>query len=115
MNIEIQYKDRYLIVALNGELDHHNAEEVKNKIKKEIEKEIAIDLILDLSGLKFMDSSGIGIILGRYKEIQKLGGKMAVAGMNPTVNKILTLSGLHKIIYTYNSPAQAITSLKEEK
>ncbi|QNO16201.1 anti-sigma F factor antagonist [Alkalicella caledoniensis] len=115
MFVNLKYVDKFLIVQVKGELDHHTAEEIKNSVMKELEKEIAINLIIDFSGLKFMDSSGIGMILGRYKEVQKLGGKMAITGLNNTVEKIIKLSGIQKIIGVYKTAEEAIANLKEEK
>lgn len=115
MNIILSYESKCMIAKLKGELDHHTAVLIKESLQKEIQKEIATNIILDLSELKFMDSSGIGVILGRFKEIQKIGGKLVIAGMNDTVNKIFNLSGLQKIIKTFDSVPKAVTSLKEEK
>lgn len=115
MNIEIKYENKSLIAILKGELDHHSVSGVKEILQHEIEKEIAKNIVLDFTGIRFMDSSGIGMILGRFKEIQLKGGKMAISGMNQTVLKIFTLSGLQKIITSYDTIDRAIASLKEEK
>ena len=115
MNIEIKYENKSLIGILKGELDHHTAAIAKETLQKEIEKDLAINIVLDFRGIRFMDSSGIGMILGRFKEVQKKGGKLAISGMNETVFKIFAFSGLQKIIKSYETIDGAIASLKEEK
>lgn len=115
MLIDFQYTDKFLIVKVKGELDHHTAAQTKELIRGELSKEIAINLILDFNGLKFIDSSGVGMILGRYKEVQDLGGKMAIVGVNHTVQKIITLSGINKIMGVFSTEKQAIAHMKEEK
>lgn len=115
MNVEIKYQSKSLIARLNGELDHHTAKIAKEKLQGEIERDLAKNIVLDFKDIRFMDSSGIGMILGRFKEIEKKGGKLVISGMNETVNKIFSFSGLQKIIKSYDTIDGAIASLKEEK
>ena len=67
MYIKFDNKDNKLIVQLVGELDHHSAAEVRNKIDDRLEREKVTKLIMNFSGVTFMDSSGIGVVIGRYK------------------------------------------------
>ena len=90
-----------LVVSLIGELDHHSAEEVRVKIDDRISRENIRKLVLDFSGVTFMDSSGIGVIMGRYKKIIFTGGKVAVTNVNSSIDRIFKLSGLYKIIEKY--------------
>ena len=68
------------------------------RLDQEIEKALPTQLTLDLSGVTFMDSSGIGVIIGRYKQIKARGGKTMIIRARPQVDKILELSGLKKIM-----------------
>ena len=87
-----------LVVKLDGELDHHAASEVKDKIDREINLNKINNLILDFNKVSFMDSSGIGVIAGRYKIIRALGGKIMIIRANEQVDRILEISGLKQIL-----------------
>ena len=91
------------MIHLTGELDHHFAKQVKDEIDREIIKENTTRLIFDFTALTFMDSSGIGTLLGRYKLMQSLGGGIAICGASPQVDKLLAMSGVKNIIKTYDS------------
>lgn len=98
MNIRLERIGTTLVVKLDGELDHHSASEVREKIDKEINLRKINNLILDFDKVGFMDSSGIGVIAGRYKIIDSLGGKIMIIRANEQVDKILEISGLKKIL-----------------
>jgi len=86
------------IVRMKGELDHHTARTVREQVDDFIESADINRLIFDLKELTFMDSSGIGVLLGRYKEMKKRGGKVCVKNLNPRMDKIFVLSGLYQVI-----------------
>lgn len=87
-----------LHLYLEGELDMNNANELKNIIDSDIEKRGARTVILHMDDLRFIDSSGLGVILGRYKKLLPLGGKIKIANVPPRLYQIMELSGLPKII-----------------
>lgn len=97
-----------LIVHLIGELDHHSAEEVRVKIDDRIERDNITKVILDFSKVTFMDSSGIGAVVGRYKKVSAKGGKICVADVNCSVNRVFELSGLFKIIKKFDNVDEAV-------
>lgn len=97
-----------LVISLLGELDHHSAEEVRVKIDDRIDRDNIKKVILDFSGVTFMDSSGIGVVIGRFKKMQNRDGKVCVADVNKTVNKVFEISGMYKIIESYNSIDEAV-------
>ena len=97
-----------LIINIEGDLDHNTANSIKKKIDTELKKNPINLLILDLSALDFMDSSGIGLILGRYKLINSLGGKLSLVKPNENLCKIINMSGLHKILSVYNTVEEAL-------
>ena len=111
MELNFSQKDRHLIIFLNGDLDHHAANEIKDKIDREFMRAGAVNMIFDFSRVSFMDSSGIGMVIGRYKNLEKIGGKAAITGMSAEMERIFTISGLHKIIKTYATPEEAISNL----
>ena len=78
-----------LIVRIDGELDHFCAQSVRRDLGT---------LILDFSSLTFMDSSGIGVVLGRYRLLRDRGGHVAIVGMNPHIARLFHMSGLDRII-----------------
>ncbi len=98
----------YLIVKLKGELDHHTSEDLRKKIDQQYYKNNLLNIVLDLRGLSFMDSSGIGLIMGRYKNCMERKGKVYVISTNPYIDRILKMSGLLKIVNTYSSIDEAI-------
>lgn len=104
---------RCLVIRLNEELDHHNAIRIRDKADKMIERNHIKHIIFDFSGATFMDSAGIGVIMGRYKKVIFIGGKTAVANVNGTVDRIFRLSGLYKIIEKYDSVEIALTNLQK--
>lgn len=90
--------DGALIVSLDGELDHHFASTAKEAIDREYSRCGARDIVFDFSRVGFMDSSGIGMIIGRYKQVSKRGGFVYAKGMNDGLFRIFEISGLHKIV-----------------
>jgi stage II sporulation protein AA (anti-sigma F factor antagonist) len=100
-----------LIIRLKGELDHHTSEMLKQELTAEIEKANKPYFILSLRQLSFMDSSGLGVILGRYKQIVNQGGKMIVCHANPSVYRLFELSGLFKILTFQENEETALANL----
>lgn len=91
-------KGETLTVILEGELDHHSAESVRAELETLIANPHVKRLVLDLGKLTFMDSSGIGVVLGRYRTLAKRGGGVAVRGPNAHVDRIFAMSGLYQIV-----------------
>jgi len=94
---------RCLIIRLNGELDHHNAISIREKADRLIDRNNIKHIIFDFQGAGFMDSAGIGVIMGRYKKVIFIGGKIVVANVNTSVDRIFKLSGLYKIIEKFDT------------
>ena len=87
-----------LVFKINGDIDHHGATIIREKIDRECLIKQPRNVVLSFETVGFMDSSGIGMILGRYRNITSMGGKLTVTGMNPTVKRIYEMAGLGKII-----------------
>lgn len=111
-NVEYELNGRCLIIKINRDLDHHLALDIREKSDKLIEKSSISNIIFDFSNSYFMDSSGIGVIMGRYKKVIFTGGKAAVVNINESIDRIFKLSGLYKIIDKYNTLDEALDKLK---
>jgi stage II sporulation protein AA (anti-sigma F factor antagonist) len=98
LNIELVTKHDVLCIRLRGELDHHTADELREKATTAIEKNDIRHIVLNLEQLSFMDSSGLGVILGRYKQIKQVHGEMVVCAISPAIQRLFDMSGLFKII-----------------
>lgn len=103
---------RCLIIRLNGELDHHNAVRIREKADKLIDRKNIKHIIFDFTATSFMDSAGIGVIMGRYRKVIFIGGKIAVAGVNMAVDRILKISGLYKIIEKFDNVESALKAMQ---
>ncbi len=90
--------DNYLMVKLPEEIDHHKSAYISEKADKFIMHDKINNIVFDFEETKFMDSSGIGIIMGRYKKIACFGGKIFAIHADRQIRKILHVSGLHKIV-----------------
>lgn len=112
LQIEFEQGRRALIVRLKGELDHHTADVVKSRMEEAIAREEIRHVVLSLKDLVFMDSSGLGVILGRYKQITGKGGKMVVCDLTPPVYRLFELSGLFKIVSIQENERSAVSSLE---
>ena len=85
-------------VELEGEMDHCSARIMKEAIEKAIDDVKVKSLILDLKRVSFMDSSGVGMLIGRYKTMSERGGCVFAAGMTSQTEKLFRMAGLHRII-----------------
>lgn len=97
-----------LRVRLHGEIDHHSAVQVRTELDSIVYEERPNTLILDLSAIEFMDSSGLGLVMGRYALMQRLGGQLRLCNPHERIAKIFELAGLERMI-------QIESELKEEK
>jgi stage II sporulation protein AA (anti-sigma F factor antagonist) len=98
MDMTTLVKDDKMIIYLSGEIDHHSAREIRDGIDRLIISHRPKTFILDLEGIDFMDSSGLGLVLGRFKKIKETGGDMYIANADNRTMKILKMSGVDKLI-----------------
>lgn len=97
MPVNIEGSNEILIAYLTGELDHHCASAVRKKIDSAVSEYKPSLLVLDFGDISFMDSSGIGLIMGRYKLINELGGTLHIVNVSEQAHKIMTLAGLERL------------------
>lgn len=99
INMAVSFKqtEDTLTAVLSGEIDHHTAAEFRACIDREAERLQPSLLILDFSGIGFMDSSGIGLIMGRYKNAAEYGGKIQVVNAPPMIERMIKLAGIGRL------------------
>lgn len=111
LEVEFAVKKDVLIIRLNGELDHHTAEQLRTQAEQKIAESEIKHLLFNLEGLSFMDSSGLGVMLGRYKQISQWGGRMMVCAISPSIHRLFELSGMFKIIQLAETEDEALDAL----
>ena len=97
-NLNFDFKDGTLYVSLIGEIDYHSAASTREAIDEKIQELRPQNLVLDLADAPFMDSSGFGLIMGRYQRMQELGGTLAIANPSAEHKKLFKLAGLNKLV-----------------
>lgn len=100
-------------IWLSGELDHHAARSLREQIDGAVDRTGAKQLRLDFEGVTFMDSSGIGLIMGRYRLMQLAGGRLSVTGTSERIQKIMRLAGLDRL-HILEEPAAGGGGQKED-
>jgi stage II sporulation protein AA (anti-sigma F factor antagonist) len=111
MHLNFENSEGKLIVYMSGELDHHSAEEVRNMIDDRLDRDNYNKLIMDFAGVSFMDSSGIGVVIGRYRKLHMRSGKVCVTNIKSSVKRVFELSGMFKIIMAYDDVEQAVNNI----
>ncbi|MCL2575752.1 MAG: anti-sigma factor antagonist [Defluviitaleaceae bacterium] len=98
MDIQFVERNGNLVVKIRGEIDHHTAQNIKYAVEKEFSASNAKNIVFDFAHVGFMDSSGIGMVIGRYKELAKIGGRVFAINIGTDVGRIFEISGLKRII-----------------
>ena len=98
MNIKTKKSKDILTFILDGELDEHASHDARKFMDKALDKTGAASIVFDLNRLSFMDSTGIGVLLGRYKKIRDTRKAAYITGANSTVSKILTAGGIYRVM-----------------
>ena len=89
--MQLDVLDKNLIVKIKCDIDHHVTDKIKEKIERELELLNLKNIIFDFERVDFMDSSGIGMLIGRYKFVDKIGGKIYVINLNPNLKPIIEM------------------------
>lgn len=109
MRLTTRFQGDTLIARLSGELDLHAAPVFRKAIDEALEESPHLrNLILNLQEVTFVDSSGLGALLGRYRILQRRGGQMVAVSLQPRVRKLFEMSGLLKIIKVVDNESQAL-------
>ena len=103
MNCKYFQEDKLLLLQITEEIDHHFAEEIRRKADYEITRYMPRKVIFDFNMVTFMDSAGIGMLIGRYKIAKMLGSTIEMINVKPSIKKVFEMSGILKIIPIKNS------------
>ncbi len=98
VNVESKYENGQLTLSILGEIDHHSAKEIRKETDKHIRLLRPKCIKLDLSSISFMDSSGLGLIMGRYALASDIGAQICVLNPTDAVARIILMAGLDKIV-----------------
>ena len=112
MKIDFSKKENILTIRIEGEIDHHSAGEIRDWIDDYIKKSNTKYIIMDFSKVGFMDSSGIGMVMGRYKNIRRLGGELCIVSANAAVKRILDMSGITSVIPVHKNQEEFLGVMK---
>lgn len=94
MPVMIDIEKMTVVAHIQGEIDHHNVPEIRREIDLAAERYRPENLVLDFDEVTFMDSSGIGLVMGRYKTIKSFGGRISVINTSSQIKKVMKLAGL---------------------
>ncbi|MGI6269377.1 MAG: anti-sigma factor antagonist [Candidatus Howiella sp.] len=99
MPVKIEVKDTVMSVFLDGEIDHHTAAAIRAEADAAIDAELPEVVILDFRDVTFMDSSGIGLVMGRYRKLKELPHpcELHITGTSPSIYKVMHLAGLERL------------------
>lgn len=97
MPVVMESGDNILTAYLSGEIDHHIAKSIRDEIDEAIERHKPEMLVLDFKNVTFMDSSGIGLVMGRYRAMQLMGGRVTVRNATLHIRKVMRLAGLDRL------------------
>lgn len=97
MSARIEYRQNEISVYLDGEIDHHSASIIRTSVDDAILGRRPETLILDFGRVTFMDSSGIGFVMGRYKLMKNIGGRIIVKNLSPSAYKVMKLAGMERL------------------
>ena len=97
MSVTFEKSDNTLTAFLSGEIDHHTAAAFRDSIDSEAEAMKPQLLVLDFGGIGFMDSSGVGLIMGRYKNATAYGGEVRVSNAPPMIERMIRLAGVGRL------------------
>ena len=98
MAVTCTEEGRTLIAYIEGEVDHHAARSLMEELSGQLESALPRNMVLDLSGVSFMDSSGIALVLRSWKDMARMGGAMSVRNVPAQAEKVLKAAGLHRLI-----------------
>ena len=98
MPLKIYFTDESMTVYLSGEIDHHGAKGMRQEIDETAQRVLPNEMILDFRDVTFMDSSGIGLVMGRYALMRDLCGTLKITNLSSHIKKVMKLAGLDKLV-----------------
>ncbi len=112
MEVIYGVSENILIAELLGELDHHEAEHIRAGVDEAALTNGTNFLVLDFAKVRYMDSSGIGVVLGRYRKLTERGGEVAIASCSEMVKTILNMAGIFSLMKYFETKEEAILYFK---
>ena len=103
LNCKYIQEDKLLLLQITEEIDHHFVEEIKRRADYEITRYMPRKVVFDFNKVTFMDSAGIGMLIGRYKICKMLGSTIEMINVKPSIRKVFEMSGVLKIVPISNS------------
>ena len=95
--VTIDVQEDYMAAHLFGDLDHHSVQPIREEIDRMAAQNHPKELVLDFGGVTFMDSSGIGLVMGRYKLMQELGGTVRLTQFSTSIRRVMQVAGMDKL------------------
>jgi stage II sporulation protein AA (anti-sigma F factor antagonist) len=112
VGVEMERIGTSLIVRIDEDLDLHTVDLLRKQIEEKLDNEVGIkNMILNLEDVDFIDSSGLGFIIGRYKRISNHGGELKIINIKESINKVFKLSGILKIVEIFTSEQEALKAV----
>ena len=108
MDLLFKRKNKTLIILITGDIDHHTSKELRRQTESALMQLGGRNIIFGFENVTFMDSSGIGMLIGRYKQLQVFGGRIAIAGAQGKTAEILQLSGLKDLLPLFETVEEAL-------
>ncbi len=115
MEVTLMAKHRLVVMRIYGEIDHHMAGEIKKRVEREIKSTGAVNIALDFGGVTFMDSSGIGMIIGRYRTVRALGGSLIIFDASQQVLRLIEMAGINDLVLISDTLQHGINMMKSGK
>lgn len=112
MQVKADFKQvrNTLVVRISGELDMLVTDQLRQEIDYRLDSNSINTLVLNLEKVSFIDSSGLGLIIGRYKKVSAQQGRIYIVGASPSVEKILHFSGINKLVPLYRSEKDVVSN-----
>lgn len=114
MEIIFDVENDTLICEFFGEIDHNVSECARKKIDTALDNYKIVNLVFDFSKVTFMDSSGIGMVLGRYRKLGECSDKLAITGCSKSIRNILNMAGIFSIIDYYDTRKEAVAKFERK-
>lgn len=111
MNLSFHRSPSCLVARMSGELDLSSAAVFKEKVDEELRRTGAPNLLLNIRGLEFVDSTGLGAIFGRHRQITQGGGKMILTAVPPKVQAMLDMAGLGSVLLSARTDEDALVMM----
>jgi len=107
--LEIETRDPWTVVSVHGEIDAYTSPQLRSKLREVIDRG-SLDLLIDLEGVGFMDSTGLGVLIGALKRLRERDGRVALVVTRPPLLRILRITGLDQVFTLYESLDGAVAS-----